>query len=97
MFLAAQVTTLDKLKLVPPQFWLMICVAIGGLVVLTVAVRHIVRANKIMVTIVAAIIMALVAFNWVYKRNEPKFLTPIVNKIAPFFPSQLDYAGKQAH
>lgn len=92
----ARVTTMDKLKEIPPQFWLMVCAMIGGIMVITLIIRHLVRANKIVVTIVGVLVMALVSFNWVYKRNEPKFLSPLVNKIAPFFPSQVDYTGKQA-
>jgi len=38
----------------------------------------------------------VVFFSWVYNRNEPKFLTPIVEKIAPFFPSAGAYNAKQA-
>jgi flagellar motor component MotA len=97
MILAAQITTMDKLKAIPPQFWLMLAAVIGGIMVITLIIRHLVRANKIMLTIGSCLVMVLVAFNWVYKRNEPKFLTPLVDKVAPFFPSQGDYAGKQAN
>ena len=39
--------------------------------------------------------MAFVGFNWIYERNEPAFLTPIVEKIAPFFPAKDSYGAKQ--
>ena len=29
----------------------------------------------------------LIWFNWIYHRTEPKFLTPLINRIAPFFPA----------
>lgn len=29
-----------------------------------------------------------VGFQWIWERNEPRFLTPYVNLIAPFFPSK---------
>jgi hypothetical protein len=35
-------------------------------------------------------------FNWIYHRTEPKFLTPLVDRIAPFFPSAGSYDAKQA-
>jgi hypothetical protein len=38
----------------------------------------------------------LIFFNWIYHRNEPKFLTPLVNRIAPFFPAAGAYETKQA-
>jgi hypothetical protein len=91
-----RVTTLEKLKEIPPQFWLMLCCLIGGIMVITLIIRHLVKQNKIMLTIVSAMVMVLVGFNWVYKRNEPKFLSPLVDKIAPFLPTAIDYSGKQA-
>jgi hypothetical protein len=35
-------------------------------------------------------------FNWIYYRTEPKFLTPLINRIAPFFPTAGAYDAKQA-
>ena len=37
----------------------------------------------------------LIFFNWIYHRTEPKFLTPLVNRIAPFFPSAGAYEVRQ--
>jgi hypothetical protein len=41
------------------------------------------------------VVGTVVFFSWVYNRNEPKFLTPIIEKIAPFFPSAGAYNAKQ--
>jgi len=38
----------------------------------------------------------LLFFNWIYHRSEPKFLTPFVDRIAPFFPTAGAYNAKQA-
>ena len=38
---------------------------------------------------VAAMLAALlIFFYWVYDRSEPRFLTPVIDKLAPFFPSK---------
>ncbi len=44
--------------------------------------------------IIAFVIFTVVGVNWIYERNEPAFMTPIVDKIAPFLPSKGAY-GKQ--
>lgn len=96
MYLAATVTTLDKLKQVPPQFWIMILAIVGGVIVGVVVLRHVVKMNKILLTIFTAAVLVIVGFNWVYKRNEPKFMSPLVDKIAPFLPSAVNYDSKQS-
>ena len=92
---ATTVSTLDKLKTIPPKFWIGIGAVVLGIVAIVIIMRMLAGTNKLVLMIVSAVIIALVCFNWVYKRTEPAFLTPVVNKIAPFFPSQIDYAGKQ--
>jgi hypothetical protein len=44
---------------------------------------------------VGIVVVSSLGFNWVYERNEPKFMTPFVEKIAPFFPSKTSYTTKQ--
>ncbi len=42
------------------------------------------------------VVCTVVFFSWVYNRNEPPFMTPLVQRIAPFFPSAGSYQSKQA-
>jgi hypothetical protein len=51
--------------------------------------------NKIIAGIALFVVCSVVFFSWVYNRNEPKFMTPIVERIAPFFPSAGAYNAKQ--
>jgi hypothetical protein len=37
----------------------------------------------------------VVGFQWIYERNEPKWATPVVEKLANFFPSKGQYAERQ--
>ncbi|WP_283395640.1 hypothetical protein [Candidatus Pelagisphaera phototrophica] len=32
---------------------------------------------------------AIICINWVYNRNEPELLTPVVDMIAPWLPSKV--------
>ena len=34
-------------------------------------------------------------FSWIYERDEPKFMTLLVEKIAPLLPSKTTYKSKQ--
>lgn len=88
-------TALDSLKKVPPMTWLKIAAILAGFVVGIVVLRKIARMNKIVLAVIVFIVVVITGFSWVYERNEPAFLTPIVDKIAPFFPSKGSY-GKQS-
>ena len=80
-------TTLEKLHEVPRQVWLNIGLGVLIFIVGFFILRAIAQMNKIILCILVAVVLTLVGFNWVYSRNEPAFLTPVVDKIAPFFPS----------
>lgn len=94
MFLIA-VTALEKLQTLKPDVWLKIGIGIGAFVLAILLWRRVMKMNKIVAGVVVFVVVTVVFFSWVYNRNEPKFLTPIVDKIAPFFPSAGAYDNKQ--
>ena len=51
---------------------------------------------KIIAAVIVFVVCTVVFFSWVYNRNEPPFMTPLVQRIAPFFPSAGSYQSKQA-
>lgn len=89
------VTALEKLQTLKPDVWLKIGVAVGGFIVAILLWRRIMKMNKIIAGVIVFVVVTVVFFSWVYNRNEPRFLTPLVEKIAPFFPSAADYKAKQ--
>lgn len=93
LFLA--VTALEKVQTLPPAVWLKIGIAIGAFVLAILLYRRLMKMNKVIAGIIVFVAGTIVFFSWVYNRNEPKFLTPIVEKIAPFFPSAGAYTTKQ--
>lgn len=93
---AATTSTLDKLKQVPPQFWWKLAIAIAALVVVVLVLQKVAGMNKMVLAIIAFVVVTIIGFNWIYERNEPAFLTPIVDKIAGFFPAKNSYGAKQA-
>jgi hypothetical protein len=85
----------DKMKTLPPDVWLKIGIVIFAFIVAVFIFRRIVKVNKIIGSIIIVVVGSIIFFSWVYNRNEPKFLTPIVEKIAPFFPTAGAYNAKQ--
>lgn len=94
MFLFA-VTALEKLQTLKPDVWLKIGIGVGAFVLAILLWRRVMKMNKIVAGVVVFVVITVVFFSWVYNRNEPRFLTPIVDKIAPFFPSAGAYETKQ--
>lgn len=95
VILAAATTTLDKLEKIPPAFWGKMALAVAAIVIFVIILRKIMQTNKIIVGAVVFIGGGLLFFNWVYYRTEPAFMTPFINRIAPFFPSAGAYEVKQ--
>ena len=89
------VSAVDRMKTLPSDIWLKIAIAIGIIIVAVFVLRHVLKMNKIIAGIALFVVCSVVFFSWVYNRNEPKFLTPIVEKIAPFFPTAGSYSSKQ--
>lgn len=90
------VTALDKIQTLPPAIWMKIAIAIGAFVLTIFLFRRVMKMNKIIAAVIVFVVFTVVFFSWVYNRNEPPFMTPIVQRIAPFFPSAGSYQSKQA-
>jgi cytochrome c biogenesis protein CcdA len=93
--LLAAITVVDRLQKIPKEVWITLGLAVGIIVALVIIFRKLQGANKIWLTIITGVVVSIVGFQWIYERNEPKFLTPFVQKIAPFFPSKIDYNKNQ--
>jgi len=88
-------SAMEKAQGMKPEVWLKIGIAVVAFIVVILLFRRIMRMNKIIAGVIVFVVFTVVFFSWVYNRNEPKFLTPIVEKIAPFFPSAGSYTTKQ--
>lgn len=88
-------TTLDKIKKIPLDVWLKIGLVVLGLIILIAVLRKVAQVNKLVLILIVLFTLSVIGFNWIYERNEPKFMTPIIEKIAPFFPAKDSYGSKQ--
>jgi hypothetical protein len=89
------VTAIEKAQALPPAVWLKIGIAVASVIIAVFVFRKVMRMNKVIAGIVVFVVCSVVFFSWVYNRNEPKFLTPLMDRIAPFFPSAGSYNAKQ--
>ena len=85
---AKPLTTLDKLKEIPPDFWLRLGVAVLAIIGLVIFLRKIAKMNKVVLTVVIGLIVVIGGFNWVYERDEPAWATPMVSFLAGFLPTK---------
>jgi hypothetical protein len=93
--IAANQTALEKLKEIPPAFWLKIGIGIVAVIVAVVLIRKLAGANKIVLAIVTLLVVSIIGFNWIYERNEPAWATPMVETVAKFFPAKDSYNANQ--
>ena len=95
------VTTLDKLKAIPPDFWGKLGLGVLIVIALVIFLRKVAKMNKVVLAVVMFLVVVIGGFNWVYERNEPAWATPAVNFLSGFLPSKGSYAkeapGSQKH
>ncbi len=88
---AAPPTAWEQFKRVPKETWINIAICVIAVVVIARVWKVLKSINEFIPYIAAVLATLLIFFYWVYDRSEPRFLTPVVDKLAPFFPSK----GKQ--
>jgi hypothetical protein len=84
------ITTIqDAYRQLPESDWLRFAVMLLVLLSVLWLVRLVSRVNRY-VLLGAVMMGALFLFaNWVHNRNEPSFLTPVVDVVAPWFPKKV--------
>lgn len=92
---AAQPAPLQKLQKVPPEFWWKMGIGVLALIVIVVVLRKLAHVNKMVLGVVVFIAVSIVGFSWIYDRNEPAWATPVVEKLAQFFPAKGAYNATQ--
>ena len=95
MLYLAVTTGLDKIKAVPPAFWWKLGAAVLCIVVIAIILQKVAAMNKVVLAIICLVVFTVVGVNWIYERNEPAFMTPIIDKVAPFLPSKGSYGATQ--
>jgi hypothetical protein len=85
---AAPPSAWEQVRQVPKDTWINIAICIIAIVVIVRLWRVLKNINEFVPYIAAVLAAGLIFFYWVYERSEPRFLTPMIDKLAPFFPSK---------
>lgn len=89
-------TALDRLKAIPPEFWLRLGTAVVVVLAIVFFLRKVAKMNKVVLTVVTFLIVTVVGFNWIYERTEPVWATPMVGFLAGYFPTKGPLPKKSA-
>jgi MFS superfamily sulfate permease-like transporter len=81
------VSVLGKIRHLPQKNLINLGLGILVLLVVIMLIKQARKMNKYVLFAIVTVTVVVLGFNWVYRRNEPKFLTPAIDVIAPFFPS----------
>jgi putative effector of murein hydrolase len=85
-------TALEKMQAVPTKVWINVGLAVLIFFVAVILIRRAAEMNKMLLGVIIFVVISSVGFHWVYYRNEPKFISPLIEPLAKFLPT----AGKQA-
>jgi len=88
VLLATTLSTADKLRQIPTEFWLRFGAAVLVVIATVVVLRKIAKVNKVVLAVIVGLLTTIIGFNWIYERNEPPWATPAVSWMAGFFPSK---------
>lgn len=82
------VNVMEKLRHLPRKDLANLGLAVLVLIVVILIIKQAAKMNRFVLLMIILVTIAVVGFTWVYQRNEPKFLTPLVDGIASFFPQR---------
>ena len=85
------VNAVEKLHRVPRENLINLGLGLLVLVVAIVLIKVASRINKFVLFTIILVLVLVVGLTWIYERNEPKFLTPLIDSLAPFFPQRPHY------
>jgi MFS superfamily sulfate permease-like transporter len=80
------VNVMEKLRHLPRKDLANLGLVVLVLIVAILIIKQAAKMNRFLLFMIILVTTIVVGFTWVYQRSEPKFLTPLVDGIAPFFP-----------
>jgi hypothetical protein len=70
------------------QFWLKAALVIVVFIAGVILLRKLAGMNKAVLAAILLVVGTALGFSWIYERNEPAWATPVVEKLAWFFPTK---------
>jgi amino acid transporter len=88
---AAKPTVWEKVQAVPMSTWMSLLVAILVLLVLVRVWKTLSEFNEFAPWIALVMVGGSVIVYWTYERTEPKVLSPVMDFLAQYLPSKIQY------
>lgn len=88
VLLAAQFNALDKLRQIPLQFWINLGLGIFAVLLAVRFWKALRQINSFMPWLAAMITSAMLLSYWTYNRTEPRWLTPVVERLTLVLPTK---------
>lgn len=88
-------TALEKMQAVPTKVWINLALGVLIFFAIIIVIRKAAEMNKALLVVIIFVVCSSVGLNWIYYRNEPKFLTSFVDKISNFLPTAATKAKKE--
>jgi MFS superfamily sulfate permease-like transporter len=81
------VSAIEKIRHLPKKNLVNLGLAVLLVLVVIVLFKVAARMNKFVLGIIILVTLMVLMLTWVHERNEPKFLSPIIDAIAPYVPN----------
>lgn len=88
------VTALEAMKTVPSKTWMIIGIALVVIIAASIILPKIFKMNKIVLGVIIMVTCSIVVLTWVKQRNEPAFLTPLIDWLAQYADVDVRYEKK---
>jgi hypothetical protein len=69
----------------PVEFWVRALLIIVGLFVLFWILEKLFKTSRLILSIALLVVIVMIGYNWIHHRNEPAFMTPVIDLLAPVF------------
>lgn len=86
--LAVDAAKLPKVQGIPSQVWINLALCVLGLVIILRLWRTLKNFNDFAPWIVSILAGFMLLSYWTYNRNEPQFLSPVVEKLTLLLPTK---------
>ncbi len=94
---AAKPTVWEKIQAVPMATWLSLLVAILIIILLVRVWKSLREFNEFAPWIALVMVGGSVILYWTYERTEPKILSPVMDFLAQYLPSKIEYRNGPQH
>lgn len=92
--LAAASSAWENFQRIPSQVWINLGLCVIAVVVVVRTWRALKRFNDFAPWIGAVLIATTIMAYWIYERTEPRFLTPVVERLTDFLPTKAKHEAE---